>query len=132
MSKTDKTDPYWVQLRDPDFKWGVRAHHYHHLRGWDGVCRIVWPTPPTRRPGWRLRMTQGNIDCEFWPRYMDNDKVYGRSRWRRRWGSFQDHRVRADLRRLKARWLKETDREEIDSTENMPTSRWRWRRWYWD
>lgn len=125
MSRTDKTRPYWVQLRDPHFKWTIVEHHYHHgCFGTTQECDIDFPLPRTRRVGFK--------PCEYWFKYRDNEKVYGHSRWRRRWGSFQDGRARADLRRLKARWLKETDEQEIDSTENLPTSRWRWRRWYWD
>ena len=125
MSHTDKTDPFWVQLRDPGFRWPVVAHHFHHgLFGTTRGCDLDYPLPRTRRGRFH--------GCEYWPRWMDNDKIYGRSRWRRRWGSFQDHRARADLRRLKAKWLKETDREEIDSTENAPSPRWCWRKWYWD
>lgn len=125
MSRTDKTRPYWVQLRDPDFPWPIRARHSCVGTSYMNMteCDLDFPLP-------RTRTKRGT--CEHWPRYRDNEKIYGHSRWRRRWGSFQDGRARADLRRLKARWLKETDDMEIDSTENLPTSRWRWRRWYWD
>lgn len=129
MSRTDKTDPYWVQMRDPGFPYRLTEHHFHHLSWWRGECEIDFPIPITRRPRWS---PENGIRCEYRPWYWDNDKLYGRSRWRRRWGSFQDRRARADLRRLKSRWLKETDLAEIDSTQNVPTSRWRWRRWYWD
>lgn len=125
MSRTDKTDPYWVQLRDPGFKWPIRAHHqcygssYRNAR----ACDLDFPGPPTRGK-WR--------GCEYWPRYWDNDKLYGRPRYRRSHGSFQDRKARADLRRLRAAWVRESDREEIDSTHNAPSRRWCWRRWYWD
>lgn len=125
MSRTDKTRPYWVQLRDPDFPWPIRQIHRHnHYFGNNPECDIDFPMPRTR--------TGFHRGCEYWPRYRDNDKIYGRSGYRRSLRSFQDGRVRADLRRLKSKWLKECEREEIDSTENLPTSRWRWRRWYWD
>ena len=125
MSRTDKDRPYWVQLRDPGFKWPIRAHHrcigtsYSNSR----ECDLNFPLPRTRGR---------TFGCEWWPRYRDNDKIYGRRNWRRSFGSFQDGRARADLRRLRAKWLREPIRKDIDSTENLPTSRWRWRRWYWD
>ncbi len=125
MSRTDKDRPYWVQLRDPGFKWPIRAHHNHRWpsgrSSWD--CDLDFPLPVTRRSHWR---------CEWWPRYTDNDKIYGRSHWRRSFGSFQDRRARARLRELRSAWIRETDRGEIDSTLNSPTRRWLWRSWYWD
>lgn len=125
MSRTDKTRPYWVQLRDPGFPWPIREVHYHHgCFGTTPQCDIDFPLPMTRGLGLK--------GCEYRPRYGDYEKVWGRRRYRRSLGSFQDRRVRMDLRRLRASWLKETDREEIDSTQSMPTSRWRWRRWWWD
>ncbi len=127
MSKTDKDRPYWVQLRDPGFPWSIRETHMCHRR-WGMAsqheCDLDFPLPRIRWQGWRA--------CEYWPRYRDYDKIYGRPRYRRSFGSFQDGRARADLRRLKAKWLREPVTDDIDSTENMPTSRWRWRRWYWD
>lgn len=126
MSRTDKTRPFWVQLRDPLFPWPIREFHYHHgCFGTTPECDIDFPVPRSRRYG-PLR------SCEYWPRYKDYNKIWGRNGYRRSFKSFQDGRARADLRRLRAMWLKETDRQEIDSTENLPTSRWRWRRWYWD
>lgn len=126
MSRTDSHKPGWVQVRDPGFPWRIAEYHYHH--GCFGAtlecCDVDFWLPRTRRAGFK--------PCEISVCYSDYDKVAGRSRWRRSWGSFQDHRARMDLRRLKAQWLKESDREEIDSTENMPTSRWCWRGWYWD
>lgn len=122
MSKTDKTRPDWVQLRDPGFKFGVVEFHFHR-KGHE--CDISERLPVTRRNG-------GLSWCTLWPKYADMGKTLGRPRFRRSFKSFQDGRARADLRRLRAKWLKETDRQEIDSTDNLPTSRWRWRRWYWD
>lgn len=127
MSRTDSTRPYWVQLRDPDFPWPIRETHMCNRR-WSfrepHICDLDFPSPRTRRP-W-------GAACEYWPRHKDYNKIWGRNGYRRSFKSFQDGRARADLRRLRAKWLKETDRREIDSTENLPTSRWRWRRWYWD
>jgi hypothetical protein len=124
MSRTDKTNPYWVQVRHmpPGL---LRAKHWH----WGGSeCDLSLPLAAAiqrRSPHWWHQ-------CELLPEYWREQKMFDRPGYRRSFKSFQDGRARADLRRLKARWLKETDHEEIDSTENLPTSRWRWRRWYWD
>lgn len=127
MSRTDKTDPYWVQLRDPGFRWPIRQMHMCNRR-WGMLepheCDLDFPAPRTRRKDSRA--------CEYWPRYRDYSKIYGRPRYRRSFGPFQDRRARADLRRLKAEWLREPIRGDIDSTENLPTRRWLWARWYWD
>lgn len=125
MSRTDKTRPYWVQLRDPGFKWPIRqVHRHNHYFGDNPQCDIDFPMPRVRVGKYR--------GCEYWPRWLDNDKIWGRPRYRRSFGSFQDRRARADLRRLKAEWLREPIRGDIDSTENLPTRRWLWARWYWD
>ena len=125
MSRTDKTRPYWVQLRDPDFPWPITERHHHHgCFGTTKECDIDFPLPVTRRQGLR--------PCEYWCKYSHNNKIYGRSGYRRSFRSFQDRRARGKLRELRYKWLRETDREEIDSTENAPSHRWLWRRWYWD
>lgn len=126
MSRTDKTNPQWVQVCNlPEGL--LRAKHWH----WDGSeCDLALPKAPViwRVPGFPLWWQQ----CTFGASYWREQKMSPRPRYRRSFKSFQDGRARADLRRLKSKWLKEFDREEIDSTENLPTSRWRWRRWYWN
>lgn len=123
MSKTDKTDPWWIQIRRMPMGM-LREKHWHHGHfGTTPECDLDFPEPATRRD---FR------HCELWPSYERQQKLWGRSRWRRSFRSFQDGRARADLRRLKAKWVREPIRGDIDSTENLPTSRWRWRRWYWD
>lgn len=125
MSKTDKTRPFWVQLRDPDFPWPISAHHgcYRHLGNGMQECDIDFPLPKTRRGKWR--------GCEYWNRYRDNDKVFGRGRYRRSREFKKDKKARADLRRLRSKW-KIAECDDIDSNENLPTQRWLWRGWYWD
>ena len=125
MSRTDKDRPYWVQLRDPDFPWPVKEHHNHWWPGsgarpWE--CDLGFPLPRTRRK-WR--------NCEIWIKWRFNDKVYGRSGWRRRHPG-QEGRARAVARRLRRDWIKTVDREDIDSYADAPSQRWLWRRWYWD
>lgn len=121
MSRTDKTRPYWVQMRDPQFPYGVTASHWCN----GGRCDLDFPVPVTRRQGWR--------GCELWARYQHNNKLYGRSNWRRNHPS-HDGPARAALRRLRQQWLKVTveDRQDIDSTTDAPTQRWLWRGWHWD
>lgn len=125
MSKTDKTRPYWVQFRDPEFAYDLKAHHYCTGTGYHNAreCDLDFPIPKVRRETLRT--------CEWWPRYRDNDKVYGRSDYRRGRYFKKDRKARADLRRLRNKW-KTIDREDIDSNENLPTQRWLWRKWYWD
>lgn len=126
MSKTDKTRPYWVQMRDSDFPYPLRAFHRHYGQIWRNhpECNIDLPKPITRRIH--------HNSCEWWPRYRDHDKIWGRGKYRRSREFKQDRRARASLRQLKATWKKEVNREDIDSTENLPTQRWLWRGWYWD
>lgn len=127
MSRTDKTRPHWVQLRDPLFPWPLRAIHRHHGSRRYGIpgkqCDLDFPLPVTRGRGL----------CELWPRWRDNDKIYGRGHWRRTYPSFHG-KARMSLRSLRAQWLKAAreDWEDIDSRQDAPTRRWVWRRWYWD
>jgi hypothetical protein len=124
MSKTDKTRPYWVQLTDlvKDVEYQI-SHRCADSRN----CEVVIWMPPPRNgaAGW--------AKCHVWPRYKDNDKIYGRRPKNpgRRMLS-KDGRARMDLRRLRHKWLTAVEVEDIDSTENIPTQRWLWRCWYWD
>lgn len=136
MSKTDKTRPWWVQLRDdPDIPSRVVHSNWWHTRN-RGSCEPVFPLPVTRRPSLEWELRHNTFDwprCEIWSRYRDNEKLWGRSRWRRRYPS-KHGASRASLRRLQADWRKTPAayRDEIDSTLDAPTNRWVWRRWYWD
>lgn len=126
MSKTDKTRPYWVQLRDPTLPYQRTEWHRHfgsHFE--EHGCDLSWPLPRTRRSGQR--------GCEVWSRYRDNEKLWGRSGWRRSYPN-KHGSARMALRRLQADWRKTAaaDRDTIDSTLDAPTNRWVWRRWYWD
>lgn len=120
MSKTDKTRPYWVQVRDPSFSYKLYPHHFCRNRD---ECDLYYPMPVTRRDSFRK--------CELWPRWRVNDKMYGRNRWHRTHPG-QEGGMRMDLRRLRSKWKKAYDIEDIDSKENLPTQRWLWKRWYWD
>jgi hypothetical protein len=127
VSRTDSTRPYWVQIQDPQFPWGLRVWHWHYH---SHHCEPQFPLPPTRREGKRTLRRGG---CEFWPKYESHDKLYGRSRWRRRHPG-QEGRARAALRLARADWLKTApgDRQDIDSMVDAPTQRWLWAHWYWD
>lgn len=125
MSRTDKTDPYWVKIARRDYS--VKPLHRHYGREfWErgGVCDLADPLPRTRRGRWR--------GCENWCSSYGPyaDKVFGRyPRSRKAWG--KDGRARATLRRLKHKWAT-VDREDIDSFEAAPYQRWLWAKWYWD
>lgn len=124
MSRTDKTRPYWVQLRDPNFPWPIKAHHgcmgTSHSNSRE--CDLDFPMPVTRNR---------KFGCTYWNKWRDNDKIYGRGRYRRSREFKKDKIARADLRRLRAKWMR-IERDDIDSNENLPTQRWLWHGWYWD
>lgn len=128
MSRTDKTRPYWVQLTDRVKDVKYRVNHCCDGR----ECHVsIWMPRPRQNPVITPRLFRDS--CNVWPRYQDNDKIYGRrpsGRQRRALGP--DGAARADLRRLRHKWLTATETEDIDSTENLPTQRWLWRGFYWD
>jgi hypothetical protein len=128
MSKTDKTRPYWVQLTDK--VKDVQYHTVHHCENRECNEGIWMPRP---RQGVVLTPRSLYDFCHVWPRYQDNDKIYGRRPKNpgRRMLS-KDGRARMDLRRLRHKWLTAVEVEDVDSTENLPTQRWLWRCWYWD
>jgi len=128
MSKTDKTRPYWVQLTDSLKE--VKVNIDHNCNGRE-CTPSIW-MPPTRRGPWPS-ISERLARCGIWPRYQDNDKIYGRRPKNpdRRMLS-KDGRARMDLRRLRHKWLTAVEVEDIDSTENAPTQRWLWQCWYWD
>lgn len=128
MSRTDKTRPYWVQMRDPQFPYGLTVWHWHY---YSHECIPDFPVPAPRRNGVKCTLRLGG--CRLWPRYGDHDKIFGRSNWRRHHPA-HDGRARAALRRHRSDWLKTMphDREDIDSTLDAPTQRWLWKSWYWD
>jgi len=127
MSRTDKDRPYWVQVRDRLFPYGLTAWHWHYH---SHHCNPEFPLPPTRRQGKRTLRRGG---CQWWPKYGDHDKIFGRSNYRRNHPG-HDGRARAALRRLQADWLKTApgDRRDIDSGLDAPSQRWLWNGWYWD
>lgn len=128
MSKTDKTRPYWVQLTDKVKDVEYRIQHRCHSR----ECNVgIWMPRP--RQGEVLTPRSLWDYCHVWPRYQDNDKIYGRhptGKSRRAYS--RDGRARTDLRRLRHKWLTAVEVDDIDSTENLPTQRWLWAHWYWD
>jgi len=128
MSRTDKTRPYWVQLTDrvKDVKYRVQHRCYNR------ECNIaIWMPRPRQGPVLTPRSIYDY--CHVWPRYQDNDKIYGRRPSGRKRSAFGgDGAARTDLRRLRHKWLTATETADIDSTENLPTQRWLWRCFYWD
>lgn len=128
MSKTDKTNPYWVKLAR--MEWGAKPRHWHHGRWFTGVCEVVTPMPRSRRNG--MEDVNG---CEIWQSYYNDyggNKIWGRfpkGDSRKDFG--KDGRARMELRRLKHKWAT-VAREDIDSFEAAPYQRWLWAKWYWD
>ena len=126
MSKTDKTNPYWVKIaqREGNVRpW--REYHRHHWDYWDGVCTLRNPLPRVRDATFHA--------CEVWNRDEDNGKIFGRRPKRStRKAMGRSRRHRADLVRLRRLWLWQ-DREDIDSLENAPINhRYLYDPWDWD
>lgn len=125
MSRTDKTDPWWLKLSRKE--WHAQEEHTHHGPRFTGVCEVIAPLPPTRG--------KRHHACEVWQSYYNSpfgDKIWGRhpkGKQRRLCGN--DGRARSTLRRLKHKWAT-VDREDIDSFEAAPYQRWLWAKWYWD
>lgn len=128
MSKTDKTRPYWVQLTDR--VKNVQYHVQHRCASRD-CNEAIWMPRPRQTPALTPRSIYDF--CHVWPRYQDNDKIFGRRpRGSQRRAYSRDGVARADLRRLRHKWLTTADAQDIDSRENLPSNRWLWRGFYWD
>src|SRR5688500_8028872 len=129
MSRTGKSRPCWVQRRDPLFRWPLQATHRHYgIRYHDMAeeeCDLDFPLPVAR--GGRTQI------CRWWPRRRDNDKLYGRSGWRRKHPG-REGAARAALRQLARGWVKclPEDRDNIVSSESCTSRHWLWRHWYRD
>lgn len=128
MSKTDKTNPYWMQVQDPPQGVIIVAHH----RCGNGYeCDLGVYMPCTRGDrGRRVMMPR----CCLWPKQYHCYKIYGRypKRSTRRALGFEGA-IRADLRRLRRQWAYEPDRESIDSSWGAPRRRCQVRDpWHWD
>jgi len=121
MSKTDKTNPYWVQISRRE--GNIKPWRIYHRIDCDGWC-----TPSTPR-----FMEHRFTRCEIWMRYSDNYLFYGRRPKRStRKATGRSRRHRADLVRLRHKWLWQ-EREDIDSLENAPINhRYLYDLWDWD
>lgn len=127
MSKTDKTNPHWVKAARRE--WGIRETHVHHGKWFHGACVVGVSMPQTRRNG------EEQFSCHVFPSYYmwRGDKVYGRHpKGKARKECGQDGRARATLRRLRHKWMRAAEVEDIDSFEAAPYKRWLWAKWYWD
>lgn len=115
MSKTDKTRPHWVQIREMDTR-NLIAWHRHHGSKWqqEQVCDLDYPLP-RHHPDWDRR------SCEWHFRHRENHIVYGRrpNKATRKELGFEG-RNRALLRKLRYEWLHETERDTIDSFYGAP------------
>jgi hypothetical protein len=127
MSKTDKTNPYWIHVRYPPASVVIVARH----QCGNGVeCDLDAPLPCTRNgKGRRIVMPR----CQLWPKRYRCDKIFGRHPKRStRKAMGRDRALRHDLVRLRRKWLWQ-DREDIDSLENAPINhRYLYDPWDWD
>lgn len=135
MSRTDKTNPYWLKIARGDV-YGSQfevTHRCVRSSHWDfrkqlPECIIAPPIPRSR--------DEHKVDgCEIWVSAYD---VPGRKMWgnrpnkatRKAMGFEGGNRMR--LRALRLRWKSEPW-EDIDSTENAPRNkRHSHDRWHWD
>lgn len=127
MSKTDKTDPYWIQVQRPP-KGVVIVEH--HRCGNGRKCDLGIYLPCTRRPGGRRVLMP---HCNLWPKRYRCDKIFGRHPRRevRKALGFEG-KIRGELVKLRRQWRHE-DREGIDSSWGAPRRRCQVRDpWHWD
>lgn len=128
MSKTDKTNPYWVKLARRE--WGASEQHEHHGKYFTGTCEVKVPMPPTRGRDY-------TATCEVWQSYYNNPaghKIWGRhpKRATRKALGFENG-IRMELRQLRRQWRLEPDRDSIDSSWGAPRRRCQVRDpWNWD
>lgn len=129
MSKTDKTNPWWVKIRRRE--GNVKPlKEYHEHRGGHKECdidaylpvpRCMWPVTP-------------QTNCELWMRHSDNHMFYGRRpnrETRKALGFEGTNRMR--LRKLRIQWKQEPIREDIDSTLHAPrNAKYVRDPWCWD
>lgn len=130
MSRTDKTNPYWLKIRRRE--GAVKGFYEHHRCGWDRYqrirhpCDLDEPRPINRGGKWQR--------CEIWPKYSENNMLYGRhpDRSARKALGFEGG-IRARLVRQRRDWRLEPIREDIDSSLGAPRRHCQVRDpWYWD
>lgn len=134
MSKTDKTNPYWIHVQHPPKGVTIVARHRcGNGRECDlGVYLPAQRAEHIRHAGhWRSIILPR---CQLWPKSYHCDKIYGRhpKQSTRKALGFEGA-IRADLRRLRRHWASEPDRESIDSSWGAPRRRCQVRDpWHWD
>jgi|SRR5688572_6395642 len=126
MSKTDKTNPYWMHIKYPPKGVVIVAQH---RCGGGFECDLGVPMPGVRGT-WRRAAL---LRCQLWPKRYRCDKVFGRRPNRStRKAMGRDRALRHDLVRLRRLWLWQ-DLEDIDSLENAPINhRYLYDPWDWD
>lgn len=127
MSRTDKTDPYWIRLLNPPKGVIVEAVH----RCGNGVECDLGVYLPAPRHGPRRGVVLPR--CSLWTKRYYNSKIYGRHPCREvRKAMGYEGGIRGELRRLRRDWKYE-DREDIDSSWGAPRRRCQVRDpWNWD
>lgn len=116
MSKTDKTEPSWLKVRELWAKGEVEI--IHHCNGYNCNPQVWMP---------RSRTGQVHRYGDQYPCYVyandthSTSKVYGRrpSKATRKQLGFEG-RNRALLRKLRYEWLHEPERDTIDSFYGAP------------
>lgn len=128
MSKTDKTDPYWIQLLNPPA--GVIVEGLHRCgNGFECDMGVYLPKPRNGPHGGVVLPR-----CRLWTKRYYCSKIYGRHPKRevRKALGFEG-KNRGELLRLRRLWRLEPIREDIDSSWGAPRRRCQVRDpWNWD
>ncbi len=129
MSRTDKTNPYWVKIRRRE--GNIKPlREYHEHRGGHKECDIDAYMPVPRRL-WPVVPQQ---NCELWMRHSDNHMFYGRrpKRSTRKAIGFENG-IRMRLVAQRRDWRLEPIRDDIDSSLGAPRRHCQVRDpWHWD
>lgn len=135
MSRTDKTNPYWLKIKHRDVYGSPLDVTHRCVRSsrWD--CRETLPECIIAPPIPRSRDEHKVDGCEVWVSAYD---ILGRKVWGNRPDKATrkavgfEGRNRMLLRQMKLAW-KSAPLEDIDCTENAPRNkRHSHNRWHWD
>lgn len=128
MSRTDKTNPYWMQVMDPPKGVIIVAHH---RCGNGRECDLGIHLPCIRgEHGARILKPH----CSLWPKRYRCDKIFGRHPKRAtRKAMGRSAGLRQDLVHLRRQWLREPEPDTIDSLQGAPINhRYLYDPWDWD
>lgn len=134
VSKTDKTRPIWVQVKDPDNRGWIGEDHDHR----SGPCDLGDPQDETSYPWYYqsrlpMRYHPSPRRCTFhYSSLAYHSGIYGRRPKKQGWGRCaRDGRARMHLRMIRDEVLK-TDPREVDTVDHLwmyPNEKLLWHKW---